>query len=220
MTTTTPTMGLADTLKTKTQPAHTAAERHDFQGRVLRGQLGTAGFVAQLGQYYLVHTALTSALENAKSDARVAQLLRPYHTYPDRFEADLRHFGVDPSSVTPVAATRRMIDEIASADPLSLLGFAYVAEGSTNGGKFIGQALRRALELSGGEGLSSLDPHGEAQRERWQQFRSGLDQLQMDDAGRARLIAGAEHYFQFIIKLFNELNLMFPINPANLPVTR
>lgn len=218
--TTTPISSLADTLKATTQAAHTAAERHDFQGRVLRGQVGTAGFAAQLGQYYLAHTALLAALDRASTDPHVAQLIRPFHAYPERFEADLRHFGIEPSEVMPLAATRRMIAEIAAADPLSLLGFAYVAEGSTNGGKFIGQALRRALDLPGGEGLSSLDPHGEAQRERWHQFRSGLDQLHIDDAGRARLIAGAEQYFRFVVNLFDELSLMFPANPASLPLTR
>jgi len=220
MTTTAPTLGLADTLKTQTQNAHTAAERHEFQGRVMRGMLGTAGYAAQMGQYYLAHMALTDALSKASADPRIASLVRPYHVYPQLFEADLRHFGVDPASVRPLPATQRIIAEINAADPLALLGFTYVAEGSTNGGKYIGQALRRALNAPGGEGLSSLDPHGDAQRERWHGFRSSLDQLTMDDAGRRRLIAAADRYFAYVIELFDELSQAFPANPANLPLTR
>lgn len=220
MTTTAPTMSLADTLKTQTQAAHTAAERHEFQGRVLRGMLGTQGYAAQMGQYYLAHKALTKALSKASGDTSVSELFRPYHVYPAMFEADLRHFGVDPASVRPLEATKRIVAEIDAADPLSLLGFAYVAEGSTNGGKFIGQALRRALNAPNGEGLSSLDPHGEAQRERWHAFRGSLDQLALDEAGRQRVIAAADRYFAYVIELFDELSKAFPANPGNLPLTR
>ncbi|MGH7242061.1 MAG: biliverdin-producing heme oxygenase [Phycisphaerales bacterium] len=220
MTTTAPTLSLADTLKTQTQAAHTAAERHEFQGRVLRGMLGTGGYAAQMGQYYLAHKALTGALLKAGTDPRVASLLRPYHVYPQLFEADLKHFGIEPSGVRPLASTQRIVGEIESSDALGLIGFTYVAEGSTNGGKYIGQALRRALNAPEGEGLSSLDPHGEAQRERWHAFRGTLDQLNLDDAGRQRVIAAAERYFRYVIELFDELSQAFPANPANLPLTR
>ncbi|MBX3378699.1 MAG: biliverdin-producing heme oxygenase [Phycisphaeraceae bacterium] len=220
MTTSAPVLGLADTLKTQTQAAHTAAERHEFQGRVLRGMLGTDGYAAQMGQYYLAHKALTDALARASADPRIAALIRSYHAYPQLFEADLRHFGIDPSSVRPLASTQRIVAEISAADPLALLGFTYVAEGSTNGGKYIGQALRRALNVPNGEGLSSLDPHGEAQRERWHEFRGGLDQLKLEEASRLRLIAAADRYFAYVIELFDELSKAFPANPANLPLTR
>ncbi|MBL8874313.1 MAG: biliverdin-producing heme oxygenase [Phycisphaerae bacterium] len=220
MTTTTPTLGLADTLKTRTQTAHTAAERHEFQGRVLRGMLGNAGYAAQMGQYYLAHKALTNALSKASSDSHVAALFRPYHVYPAMFEADLRHFGIDPASVLPLEATKRIVAEMNAADPVTLLGFTYVAEGSTNGGKYIGQALRRALNAPNGEGLSSLDPHGEAQRERWHAFRGSLDQLDLDEAGRQRLVAAADRYFVYVIELFDELSRAFPASPANLLLTR
>ncbi|MBL8885573.1 MAG: biliverdin-producing heme oxygenase [Phycisphaerales bacterium] len=219
MTTSTPALGLADTLKTQTQNAHTAAERHEFQGRVMRGMLGTAGYAAQMGQYYLAHKALIEALTKASANPHVAALIRPYHSYPQVFEADLKHFGIDPASVRPLPATQRIVAEMNAADPLTLLGFTYVAEGSTNGGKYIGQALRRALNAPGGEGLSSLDPHGEAQRERWHAFRGSLDQIALDDAGRQSLTAAADRYFAYVIELFDELSKAFPPNPANMPLT-
>lgn len=220
MTTTTPALGLADTLKTRTQNAHTAAERHEFQGRVLRGVLGKAAYAAQMGQYYLAHKALTSALSKAASDSSVGALFRPYHVYPAMFEADLRHFEIDPASVRPLEATKRIVAEMGTADPVTLLGFTYVAEGSTNGGKFIGQALRRVLNAPNGEGLSSLDPHGEAQRERWHAFRGSLDRLDLDESGRQRLVAAADRYFAYVIELFDELSKAFPASPSNLPLNR
>lgn len=217
---TTATLGLADTLKNQTQNAHTAAERHEFQGRVLRGMLGSPAYVAQMGQYYLVHKALMGALARVQSDKSVASLIKPFHTYPQLFEADLKHFGADASAVQPVGATKQIIREINEASPLALIGFAYVAEGSTNGGKFIGQALRRALNLPGGEGLSSLDPHGEAQRERWGAFRGTLDQLPLDEAGRQTVISSAERYFRYVIELFDELSKAFPAPAGSMPIAR
>lgn len=218
--TTTQTLGLADTLKSHTQSAHTAAERHEFQGRVLRGMLGSPAYVAQMGQYYLVHKALVKALNAASASNHVAELIKPFHAYPQLFEADLRHFQADPASVAPLAATRGIIEEIQTASPLTLIGFAYVAEGSTNGGKFIGQALRRALNLPGGEGLSSLDPHGEQQRERWSAFRQTLDQLPLSDSERQAVVAAADRYFRYVIELFDELSRSFPAQPGSLPIAR
>ncbi|MFO0861936.1 MAG: biliverdin-producing heme oxygenase [Phycisphaerales bacterium] len=217
---TTATLGLADTLKTQTQAAHTAAERHEFQGRLFRGLLGDEAYAALLGQYYLVHKALTSALSKAGTDGRVASLFKPFHVYPQLFEADLKEFSVLPGSVKPLPATAQMLRELESASAPTLIGCAYVAEGSTNGGKFIGQALRRSLNRPNGEGLSSLDPHGDAQRERWGAFRAGLDALELSETDRQTVVAGAERYFRYVLELMQELSRAFPPAPGALPLTR
>ncbi|MBS0191851.1 MAG: biliverdin-producing heme oxygenase [Phycisphaerales bacterium] len=217
---TTATLGLADTLKTQTQPAHTAAERHEFQGRLFRGLLGEQAYAALLGQYYLVHKALTNALSKVAADQRVAPIFRPFHVYPQLFETDLQKFAAVPATIKPLPATARIIHEIQHAAPATLIGFIYVAEGSTNGGKFIGQALRRALNRPTGEGLSSLDPHGELQKDRWTAFRSALDGLTLSEADRQAVLAGADRYFGYVLELFGELSGAFPAAPGSLPVTR
>lgn len=203
--------GLAAMLKTSTQDVHTRTERHAFQRLLMTGQLGREGWVAQLGQGLLVHRALVAALKAAAAKGGpAASIFREHHEYPQRYEADLRFFGGDPSAVKPLAPTSRLLAEIdaagrSSTGVLALIGYLYVVEGSTNGAKFISQALVRALQLSDASGLSSLDPHGDLQRERWGAFRASLDTLPLDDSQKALVVTGAHAFFEYMIEMFDAI---------------
>jgi heme oxygenase len=82
-----------------------------------------------------------------------------------RLAADLATLGVDAPSARPQGPK---VTSIAEA-----LGFLYVLEGSTLGGR----TIRRSLQAQGSDmcGLSFLDPYGEQTGERWRAFLAVLD---------------------------------------------
>ena len=75
------------------------------------------------------------------------------------------------------------MDRLASEQPMALLGILYVLEGSTNGSKFIARKVRPAYELPAtGEGSAYLDPYGDVQPARWQEFKAAMDALNLPAA--------------------------------------
>lgn len=88
--------------------------------------------------------------------------------------------------VTPAPASR----EVTSVGGVSeALGWMYVLEGSTLGGRVI----RRSVEAQGGDmaGLSFLEPYGNAVGERWRAFLAVLDAETRTPADVEATVAGA-----------------------------
>ena len=100
-------------------------------------------------------------------------------------EADLAALGRN--SPTPIA----VCPVYAPASTAEALGFFYVLEGSTLGGKVI----RRQLAASGEDmtGLAFLDPYGAASGERWRSVLAVLRREGANGGPRAadRMVAGA-----------------------------
>lgn len=186
---------LADELKSATREAHTKAERHPIQGRMISGRMDRSEYVAYLGQNVAVWRALDAGLATAK-DPRVQAIRRAYHEHAPRIAADLAYLAPGQAVEGPLPATQAfiaLINRVAGGP--GLLGVWYVLEGSTNGGRFIAKALGPALGLTGLDGLRTLDPHGEAQRERWGAWRTGLDAQAFTAAERQEIIASADATF-------------------------
>lgn len=100
---------------------------------------------------------------------------------------DLAALGVNPDDATRMAAP-------ALSSPAEALGFQYVLEGSTLGGKVIRRdAEARGLTL---EGLSFFDVYGAQTGARWRDFRAVLERAcAADPAAAAR---GARRGFTLI----------------------
>jgi len=205
---------LADQLKARTQDLHTRAERHPFQAALMRGQLGRAGLIALHAQLFLLHDALERHLAAARTtDPRLAAVVKDHHFRAGHLHADLTFLGVNPAATPAAEPTRRLIESlpaIARENPLWLLGALYVLEGSTNGAKYIMRAIQKATDLPGPQGLTYLDPHGEAQTERWQRFRADVNALNLQGPEAAAVIAAAEDTFQYMIDLFETLHPASP----------
>lgn len=188
--------GLAAELRERTREAHTRAERHPIQGRMARGTISRGEFAAYLGQLLHVWDAIDDGIAKAAArDARVRGMVREYHPHAWRVRADLRFYGRD-GGASALDATAKMVEMIrAAADTPAIVGVWYVLEGSSNGGRFIAKALAGAFRLEGRDGLLTMDPHGEAQRERWQAWREALDAAGFDDVERAGILAAANAAF-------------------------
>ncbi|MBL9001685.1 MAG: biliverdin-producing heme oxygenase [Phycisphaerae bacterium] len=205
MTNNTAAPSLADALKEQTREAHTRAERHPVQARMVKGQVTRAEYAAWLGQMLPVWRAVDEGLRVAAArDTRVAAMLKPYHPHAGRIEADLRFLGEQAG--VPLPATERFVSFITGAAAgIEVLGVWYVLEGSANGGRFIAAAISRALGIEGPEGLTGFNPHGEAQRDRWQAWRADLDANQFSDSERAGVVAAAAASFDAVWEIMEDM---------------
>ncbi len=204
---------LADILREQTKEAHSRAEKHPAQGRLVRGEATRDDYAAWLGQLLHVWKALDGGLASAAAiDPRIAGMLKPYHPHAARVAADLSFLGFGGKSPA-LPGTAKFVSEIyaAAGNGPALVGVWYVLEGSANGGRYIAKALSRSLNLTGPEGLTSLDPHGELQRERWQVWRADLDKQPWTAAERKEIVAAAGAAFDAIYGVLEDLNATSPL---------
>lgn len=162
-----------------------------------RGTISRAEYAAYLGQLLHLWNAIDDGVAKAAArDLRVKAMVREYHPHAWRVRADLRFYGRD-GGAPALGTTATMVEMIqAAAESSAIVGAWYVLEGSANGGRYIAKSLATAFRLDGRDGLMAMDPHGEAQRERWQAWREALDAAGFDEAERAGILAAANATFE------------------------
>jgi heme oxygenase len=194
---------LMERMKEETWPQHQQAERQELERALVSGTLPRDVYVQYLGQRYLTHVALDALLQEvAPREPRLAALVaggRRFHA--PRVAEDLVYYGANPSDFKPLPATTALIEDMrqtAAANPIALLGFFYVFEGSTNGARFIARALRRAYALEGTDGTRYLDPYGEEQRAMWEEFKSIVGSAAFTPAEADAIVAAAGRTFDHV----------------------
>lgn len=194
-------------LRADTRPLHDAAEQSSFQRALLAGSLPRERYVDSLGQLLFVHRALEGHLRRrAAAHPAIAAVVREEHFQEENLCRDLDHFGRDAAAAVPLPATRALIsaiDRTADDNPVSLLGYHYVLEGSKNGAKFLVDRVRAAYGLSGPHGVRYLDPYGSRQREVWAAFRRDMDAVGFSAAETAGILAAAAAMFAGITRLYD-----------------
>ena len=196
-------------LKSETQDLHDAAEKHELQRRLMKGELPKTMYAAHLAQLYLVHNALESGIRAAQpSVPQLASVVKEYQFQVTYLEEDLMHFGIALESISPLPATARLIQQItdaAIANPIALLGFHYVLEGSNNGSKYIAKAAAQAYQLQPGAGLRYLDPYADNQRPYWGQFVADMANCEFSDPESDLLVEAARQMFAAIAGISDDL---------------
>lgn len=210
---------IMERLKLETADLHTAAETHEFQKNLVKGELPRAAYVAWLGQMLLIHRALEARLRQLRAKhAGAAQLLKDCQFQEPYLREDLAHFGADADAIMPLPATTRLINTIErtwAADPLTVLGYHYVLEGSNNGNKYIAKALQKSLGLQPGAGLRYLDPYADNQRAVWSQFKEDMNAIEFTAAERDSIVEAAKDLFRAIGELSTDLVVASKPAPAS-----
>ncbi len=199
---------LADALKARTAEAHTRAEKHPIQERMVKGLVTRGEYAAWLHRMLPIWEAVDASVGRlARSDARVAAIHQPYHPHAHRVADDLAFLGERPGAAMGAAAgVAEHVERLTGGPtPVAVLGVWYVLEGSANGGRFIAKALSRALNIPGPAGLTSFDPHGEAQRERWQAWRAAVNAQRFTPAEREAIVAAAVWTFEAIYDVMEDM---------------
>lgn len=197
---------IMERLKTETWPQHQQAERQDLEKELISGTLPKELFVEYLAQRYVIHQALEAHLQKAaEQEPRVKNLLAGgRRLHQPRIAQDLEFFGQDAAKAQPLEPTAAMIKEIgevADKQPVALLGFFYVFEGSTNGARYIARAIRGAYRLQGADGTRYLDPYGEEQRPLWDDFKTTMNSYEFTPGEQEAIIEAARSTFTHMIDI-------------------
>lgn len=194
---------LTKRLKDDNWALHQIAERQETPGSLIKGQMPRDGYVGMIAQQILVNRVLDDAMRSAiKSDPRVGELVLEEQMLSPFLLEDAAFFGIDVDAIEPNPGTARFIAHIEAHkdQPLHLLGLHYVRLGACNGNRFVARVVRKAYEL-GEEGTRYLDPFGEAQRDKWMEFKNALDAMPFDDAEQDQVFDGTRAAYVAAINL-------------------
>lgn len=202
--------GIMVRLRSATRELHDQAERHPFQRELATGILPRDLYAENLGQLFHVHRALERELRRAASeDKAIGTVVRDYQFKEDLLREDVSFLGLEVEEIEPVGPATELMGDIrqaAEAFPRKLLGYHYVLEGSTNGGKYVARAVRGAYGLSGSAGTTYLDPYGARQQERWQAFKQDMDRVGFSEQESGAIVEAACDMFRGIIGISDALH--------------
>ena len=197
------------TLRESTASHHRRAEQHEFQREFVRGTLPRELYLRWLGQLLHVHTALEAHLDRlVAGHPQCRAVFDDTRRKVGPLQKDLAFLGAAAGQPALPAAGGMIawLASLAESQPMALLGVLYVLEGSTNGSKFIARKVRPAYGLpADGSGTAYLDPYGDAQPARWQEFKAAMDALPLPASDVEPIVAAAQHTFDSIRELGAEL---------------
>jgi len=194
-------------LRDSTSDMHNSAEANEFQHKLSGAKVDKDELGRYLQQLYLIHTGVSSLIEAQADNPAIKHVVREYHHDQTSIVNDLEYLGQKPELAVPLKATAELIasmNDTAQNETAALLGYLYVLEGSTNGAKFLAKALRKGLDLPEA-GASYFDRYGEQQRERWNNFKQAMNEVEFSEAERAKLVSTATETFQTFGKIGDEL---------------
>ncbi|MFG0312745.1 MAG: biliverdin-producing heme oxygenase [Phycisphaerales bacterium] len=194
---------LTKRLKDDNWALHQIAERQETPGSLIKGQMPREGYEGMIAQQVLINRVLDDAMRDAiRNDPRVGELVLEEQMLSPYLMEDAAYFGIDVDAIEPNPGTTRFIAHIeAHKDrPLHLLGLHYVRLGACNGNRFVARVVRKAYEL-GEEGTRYLDPFGEAQRDKWMEFKNALDAMPFDAGEQDQVFDGTRAAYVAAINL-------------------
>lgn len=198
---------IMERLRSETSELHKAVEQNGFQQALVGGSLPRGAYEDYLAQLLLVHRALETPLRARMSEPPFNAVLAEYQFQEPYLLEDLAYFGRDVSAIESLPKTADLIGEIqrcARREPIALLGYHYVLEGSNNGGKFIARAIRGAYRLED-KGIRYLDPYGPEQRERWVAFKESMSEVEFSATQADHIVAAAKSMFVGVNRMLDDL---------------
>lgn len=170
-------------LRTATAAAHVRLHAEPQLARLAAGAMDRGGYVALLRRLLGFHRAVEAGLAAAPAMPGIALEERARARL---IEADLAALGVEPVAPSPLPPTLR--------SAARALGWLYVTEGSTLGGRQLARALDGLLP-PGEAGRRFLLGHGARHGEMWRSCCAALDAMGADPAALAEMVAGARDAF-------------------------
>lgn len=194
-----------DRLREGTADLHRGAEGSGFMQRMAAGTLSRDEYARWLVQMLHLHRAYEGRLRAHLGEADFAALREEQFQEPYLLE-DLATLGVDPAAWPPLPAVEGFAADASGAvQPLELLGWHYVLEGSNNGNRFIARRLLPALGLVAGGGRY-LDPYGAEQPAKWAAFKQAMVEREFSAEQGDTLLAAARRMFAVVGELGAQLD--------------
>lgn len=197
-------MSLSSRLKDSTWASHQSVESRAWQKSLARGAVEPERLGDYLAQLLRVHATLERAVD---ADPALTSALDwdDSMRHSHRAAGDVVELGA--RDATELPATTHLLAQIEHAideEPIALLGFLYVLEGSMNGNRFLLRSLRRGSAAAHCS-FAYFDPYGDDQPARWAAFKQAMDRITLGPEEEAAVIAAALLTFEGMARLSEEM---------------
>lgn len=200
-------------LKAETAAYHTKLESLPFFGELIARRLPLECYVNQLRALSVIHSVLEEQIAAASANEQIAHVWEDGLRKLPLLMRDLQFFEPRVSSDnTPTLEVALSIAEkirLRSIEqPLSLLGYLYVMEGSTLGNHMHQPDIAKNYHLDGLDGSRYYSSYKDKVPVRWQQFADNMNEVLDDPALHGPIVEAAHETFTGLDVLYNAL---FPI---------
>lgn len=190
---------LMDRLRTETQRRHMQVEDQPFFKALAANDLPLESYVGLLSALNVVYAALEQAASAAAHPAVVAVWQDSMRKLP-LLQRDLDYFKPRSVPEMPVATLYALIlaeqiRRVAGDDPVALLGYLYVFEGSTLGGIVLRSQVERAFKLKDRDGLAYLSSYDKQIAASWREFSRRMNEAALSTSEHDRIVATANRAF-------------------------
>lgn len=210
-------------LKAETNESHVQMESHPFVEALVDHSLPLECYVRQLRALAIVHAGLERELAAAK-EPRVAAIWSEDLRKLDLLLADIAHFEsaavLDSQPVVDAAlALAERIRLLGIEQPIALVGYLYVLEGSTLGNALHGRDVVATFDLEKEAGCRYYASYPDDVRGHWADFSARVDRVLADGADQDAIVDAAIDAFAGLAAVYDAL---YPIDAAEkvLHITR
>ncbi|WP_319575812.1 biliverdin-producing heme oxygenase [uncultured Desulfobacter sp.] len=208
-------------LKTETSAYHAKFESLPYFESLIAHQLPLACYVNQLRGLSIIHSVLETEIANTDSEIVAAVWEDGLRKLP-LLKEDLDFFKprVIPDDRTVVDAALAMTQHIRLRqveNPVSLLGYLYVLEGSTLGNSMHQPDIIQTFCLGGLNGCAYYTSYADKVRDNWNRFTEKMNQALDDPSLHDNVIESAHEAFAGLKTLYEAL---YPLTPGDTHITR
>ncbi|MBF0290177.1 MAG: biliverdin-producing heme oxygenase [SAR324 cluster bacterium] len=203
-------MTLMDQLKKETRKSHNQLEKLPYFQALAEGNLGRDSYIAHLRALSVIHGVMEDQIMRANDPilgivwnnglCKMPLLIQDLHNLDHENVQDL------PAVVDASVELTRKIRLRLQQDPMSMLGYLYVFEGSTLGGAVLKQQLSKAFGLSDNMGMSYVAQYGDDKRKHWDQFKKKMNSVQLQEDEKQRIVQAAHELFEGLMPVFEGLH--------------
>ncbi len=213
-------MAIMKKLKTETTTDHKRLESYPYFKALEEHKLPLECYVNQLKGLAVIHGVLEGALAEASCEP-VASVWNDSLRKLPFLVKDLEFFKprIDPDYMPAIEAALAMTEKIrlrSIENPVTLLGYLYVFEGSTLGNHMHQPDITATFHLEGLTGCRYYASYEEQVPDKWRQFRETMAAALQDADLHDPVIAAAHEAFSGLEKLYS---VLFPMekqkNPFN-----
>ncbi|MCY2988039.1 MAG: biliverdin-producing heme oxygenase [Planctomycetota bacterium] len=204
---------LMEQLRDATRDLHAQLEALPFVAALFDGRLPLESYVGQLRALAILHGVLEHAL-TGQAHPTIKAVWEAGMTRLPLLEKDLAYFqprtrGDIPGATAEALSLAERVRLRAVQDPVTLLGYVYVLEGSTQGAAVLRPQVAQTFQLSNSEGQTYLLNYGDRAADHWMHFSRKTNRAITEPAAQQGVVEAACEAFEGLARIFGAL---YPVN--------
>jgi len=202
-------------LKAKTAVYHTELESLPYFGELIAHRLPLGCYIHQLRALSIIHSVLEEQIAGSTNEQiaiiwddglrKLPLLMQDLHFFEPRVSSDNSPTLEIALSITEKIRLRSL------TQPLSLLGYLYVMEGSTLGNHMHQPDIIKSYHLDGFDGSRYYASYKDKIQAQWQQFTVRMNAVLDDSALHGPIVEAAHETFTGLASLYHAL---YPIRKS------